>query len=56
MKNKIDFKIIQGNWCNGEYKYNVQKICNGVYSGNGRFVRTYGEAKNYIENELKERN
>lgn len=48
-----DFKIIRGNWHNGEYKYNVQITYNGLYSGHGKFVRTYNEAIEYITNEMK---
>lgn len=40
-------KIIQGNWNNGEYKYNVQVLYNGLYSGNGKFFRTREEAEAY---------
>lgn len=40
-------KIIEGNWNNGEYKYNVQVLYNGVYSGNGKFFRTREEAEEY---------
>ena len=48
-------KIIEGNWNNGEYKYNVQVLCNGVYSGNGKFFRTRGEAEKYSKT-VKENN
>lgn len=48
-----DFKIIRGNWHNGEYRYNVQITYNGLYSGHGKFVRTYNEAIEYITNEMK---
>lgn len=54
MNTEIDFKIISGNWNNGEYKYNVQKRYNGVYSGQGKFARNYKEIINYISKELGE--
>lgn len=53
MKNNVNFKVISGNWGNGEYKYNVQRLCNGVYSGQGRFARDYKEVLAYITKELK---
>lgn len=43
-----DFKIIQGVWGNGEYKYNVQVLYDDQYCGFGKFVRTYDDALDYI--------
>ena len=42
-------KIIEGNWGNGEYKYNVQTFHNGTYAGHGRFFRTREGAEDYIK-------
>lgn len=42
-------KIIEGNWYNGEFKYNVQVLYNGTYSGNGKFCKTREEAEEYIK-------
>lgn len=53
MNELTDIKIIKGNWQNGEYKYDVQLLYNGVYAGHGKFVRNYQEAKQYIINILK---
>ena len=53
MNELTDIKIIKGNWLNGEYKYNVQLLYNGVYAGHGRFTRSYKEAKQYIIKVLK---
>lgn len=54
MNELTDIKLIQGNWQNGEYKYNIQLLYNGVYTGRGKFARTYEDAKQYIMKELKE--
>lgn len=49
----METKIIKGNWNNGEYQYNVQVLHNGIYAGNGKFFRTYEEAKEYSETIIK---
>ena len=46
-------KIIEGNWNNGEYKYNVQIIYNGTYAGNGRFFRTREDAEAYSKSVIE---
>lgn len=56
MTKGTNFKIIRGSWNNGEYKYNVQIIHNGVYCGHGRFCKTYNEAIQYANKEIREAN
>lgn len=56
MSKANDFKIIRGNWGNGEYKYNVQLFYNGMYCGRGKFCKTYNEAIRYIDEKMREAN
>lgn len=48
-----DIKIIEGTYNNGEYKFNVQVLHDNTYCGDGRFCKTYEEAKKYIIAKLK---